>query len=758
MPLILTLVFAAPFWMLSARIKGWQALIVGFVLSNLLIVAVDRRRWPTSSFDWVAGLLWFLGKTYAFVFTFVWMRGTLPRVRIDQLMDFAWKWLLPGVAAQPLRDRRRDRRGRQGVRPRDEPRPGPRHRQGHGADPAPLLRAQGHDHVPRGAGRRSRHKFRGRLQLLYDEWGTLKCETCFQCAQACPIECIDMGGIDTSGRFHVHWGAPETYGERREESALRRSGRTVPGPGLPAVRRAIDLAPLDAILDEYDHDPARMLEILEATQAAYGYLPVAALKRISQRTGAWYAMIYGTATYYSHLRFEPAEATGQAAAVDRRTGRPRRPTSRRSGPRSAAQAGGAGKPARAVSGMVDLLKTPGRLADDPASSGPRRPTRPTSTRRSAPAPSTACAGSIRNLGATGDDRRRSRASGLRGRGGAGFPTADKWRTARRRPTPPRRYVVVNGYGADPADRHGPLPARARPVRASSRAPRSRPSRSAPSEAIIAVRADATEAIRRLEAAIGAAEEAGFIGVDVLGSGHDIDGHGPAGPGRLHARRGDRPAQGPRGQARPARAAPAASRRARPVRHADRRPQRPDRSRPCRGSSATAPRRSRRSASPRQPRHDPRPGPDAGRRRRSPRSRSGRRCASVVGARRQAAAPVAASRRSSSAARPAGCCRPSSLDTPYDFEPLRAAGAHVGSGSVVVADDRACVVDLARLLTRFCADEACGKTIPCRIGTRRLVEIADRVDRRHARARPTPHLLDGPVGRHRRPPRCATTSA
>src|SRR5512146_1563564 len=70
-------------------------------------------------------------------------------------------------------------------------------------------------------------KFRGRLQLLYDEYGTLKCETCFQCAQACPIECIDMGGVDTKGRFHVHWGPPETYGERREESALRRSGRPV---------------------------------------------------------------------------------------------------------------------------------------------------------------------------------------------------------------------------------------------------------------------------------------------------------------------------------------------------------------------------------------------------------------------------------------------------------------------------------------------------------------------------------------------------
>ncbi len=158
-------------------------------------------------------------------------------------------------------------------------------------------------------------KFRGRLQLLYDEWGTLKCETCFQCAQACPIECIDMGGIDTRGRYHVHWGAPETYGERREESALRRSGRTVPDPAFRTFA-PVDLGQVDAILEEHDHDPARMLPILEATQAAYGYLPVAALKRISHETGAWYAMIYGTASYYAHLRFEPAASAEQARAVD----------------------------------------------------------------------------------------------------------------------------------------------------------------------------------------------------------------------------------------------------------------------------------------------------------------------------------------------------------------------------------------------------------------------------------------------------------
>jgi NADH-quinone oxidoreductase subunit H len=93
-PIILTLAFAAPIWLASPRIKGWQALIGGFLLANLFIIAVIGA-WAYLGIEWVAGILWFLLKTYVFVFIFVWMRGTLPRVRIDQLMDFAWKWLLP---------------------------------------------------------------------------------------------------------------------------------------------------------------------------------------------------------------------------------------------------------------------------------------------------------------------------------------------------------------------------------------------------------------------------------------------------------------------------------------------------------------------------------------------------------------------------------------------------------------------------------------------------------------------------------------
>ena len=93
-PVIGTLIFAAPFWIARSSLPGWQALVLGFIVFNIVAV-VAVMGWAFISFEWVAGLFWFMAKTYGFVFTFVWMRGTLPRVRIDQLMGFAWKWLLP---------------------------------------------------------------------------------------------------------------------------------------------------------------------------------------------------------------------------------------------------------------------------------------------------------------------------------------------------------------------------------------------------------------------------------------------------------------------------------------------------------------------------------------------------------------------------------------------------------------------------------------------------------------------------------------
>jgi NADH-quinone oxidoreductase subunit H len=95
-PVIGTLALAIPFWLARPHAPSWQALILGFVAFNLVAGALVFG-WAYLAFPAVAGLVWFLGKTYAFVFTFVWMRGTLPRVRIDQLMGFAWKWLLPAA-------------------------------------------------------------------------------------------------------------------------------------------------------------------------------------------------------------------------------------------------------------------------------------------------------------------------------------------------------------------------------------------------------------------------------------------------------------------------------------------------------------------------------------------------------------------------------------------------------------------------------------------------------------------------------------
>jgi NADH-quinone oxidoreductase subunit H len=95
-PPLAILALAAPFYVGRSSLPWWQALIIGFLLFNVVvIVAVTGLAFI--SWDWVAGLLWFLLKSYVFVFTFVWMRGTLPRVRIDQLMGFAWKWLLPAA-------------------------------------------------------------------------------------------------------------------------------------------------------------------------------------------------------------------------------------------------------------------------------------------------------------------------------------------------------------------------------------------------------------------------------------------------------------------------------------------------------------------------------------------------------------------------------------------------------------------------------------------------------------------------------------
>lgn len=326
---------------------------------------------------------------------------------------------------------------------------------------------------------------------------------------------------------------------------------------------------------------------------------------------------------------------------------------------------------------------------------------------------------VRDVGPTGVIATIA-ASGLRGRGGAGFPTAEKWRTAATIDAP-RRYVVGNGYAADPASRTDLALMDADPFGVIEGLAIAAFAIGA-TEAILAVRAEHADTVHRLEAAIEAAESAGYLGRDALGSGQDI-------VVRVHPVQGAymlgeetvllKALEGRRGQP-------------------EQRPPYPA----VRGlfDMPTVVQNVQTLASV--------PwivvnGPDAFAAigsKASPgtilvglRTPSGDGVAEVpIGTPlREVVAlagtlPAGRSIKALLIGGPAGgLLPPDLLDTPYEFDALRAAGAHVGSGSIVVADDRACVVDLARLLTRFCSDEACGKTIPCRIGTRRIHEIADR---------------------------------
>ena len=77
--------------------------------------------------------------------------------------------------------------------------------------------------------------------------------------------------------------------------------------------------------------------------------------------------------------------------------------------------------------------------------------------------------------------------------------------------------------------------------------------------------------------------------------------------------------------------------------------------------------------------------------------------------------------------PSGGCIPASLmDTPIDYDNLTAIGCMMGSGGLIVMDEDNCMVDIAKFFLNFTVDESCGKCAPCRIGTKRLLEMLDKI--------------------------------
>jgi len=77
--------------------------------------------------------------------------------------------------------------------------------------------------------------------------------------------------------------------------------------------------------------------------------------------------------------------------------------------------------------------------------------------------------------------------------------------------------------------------------------------------------------------------------------------------------------------------------------------------------------------------------------------------------------------------PSGGCIPAEyLDTPIDYESLQKLGAIMGSGGMIVMDEDDCMVDVARFFLEFTVEESCGKCTPCREGTRKMLEILDRI--------------------------------
>jgi NADH-quinone oxidoreductase subunit F len=311
------------------------------------------------------------------------------------------------------------------------------------------------------------------------------------------------------------------------------------------------------------------------------------------------------------------------------------------------------------------------------------------------------------------------AAGLRGRGGGGYPTADKWRAAR--DAEGERKVVANLIGADPTALGDRALAEGNPhlilegllVAAFA---------TGASEAVIAVRRDWGEAIERLRGAVAEAEAAHLAGYLVMGtdfscvvtvqegSGALVAGEETALLAALAGDRGMPVIRPPYPTERGLRGAPTAVQNGETLAHV--------------GWIA---------------RHGAKKFATVG-----TKDAPGTKLVSIYGRVAQpglaevalgtplaeivslAGGGTGTTKAVFVGGPGGGAVAATELTTPYDFDALHAAGAGIGLGQFLVTDADTCMVDTARFFLDYSAREACGKAVPCRIGTKRLVEALDRV--------------------------------
>jgi NADH:ubiquinone oxidoreductase subunit F (NADH-binding) len=312
------------------------------------------------------------------------------------------------------------------------------------------------------------------------------------------------------------------------------------------------------------------------------------------------------------------------------------------------------------------------------------------------------------------------AAGLRGRGGSGFPTAEKWRVARATPSD-RKIVVANLMAADPSALGDRALAEGNPHLVVEGALIAAYAVGA-SEAIIAVRGDWTSAVERLRTAVREATEAHLAGYLVLGtdtsvqlsvwegSGAYVAGEETALISALSGDRGMPLIRPPYPATRGLWGVPTVVQNGETLAHA---------------AWIMA--------------HSPDAFGSVG-----SRAARGTKLVTIMGRVGEpgllevplgtplrellgmAGGGTGTTKALFVGGPGGGAIDAGSLDLAYDYEAMEGAGAIIGSGSVLVTDSATCMVDTARFFVDFSAREACGKAVPCRIGTRRLVEALDRV--------------------------------